>query len=507
MAFLVKEGGIEVSCELNTTPGTSSTTLPYASSTYVIEPSTTSDCSSNCATLSNTATYNAFPTCGAATCDSGYNLSGSGSSATCVAQPSSSGGSPSHSSPASDPDNSTSEEQSYEETEEGNIITNETSITRVDGHGTETKSETIITVFAKTSNDETISLDTSATSDISKIKLTLPSGTINSALKNHGSSTKVKFSITSHNADVIQKSNHARGGQFLVGFDVFKIDMFVNETEIKTFDDDLLLTFNVSGVKYKENLKAYYFDEAKGQWIIAGSGGGVDGDNLYVYVNHLTDFALIRPIETVTQEEILSDRATQWQQVLNDANIVFESGSNLDIIISHNGAIKNINAQSDGMEKYTKKLTDGTDLDIDKIYAINNFIVYGTKSSKFLGAGERAGVVNSYKKAFGRLPKTEEEWKDCIAIGSGRWPAEESLKAVETAKEQFKKVYLRDANMNQINDNAAVTVMAYGLRPSNRNLDSEAVAIKTFRHIYEYNPSSALDWDIVRAIAYSGATR
>ena len=61
--------------------------------------------------------------------------------------------------------------------------------------------------------------------------------------------------------------------------------------------------------------------------------------------------------------------------------------------------------------------------------------------------------------------------------------------------------------MENSNDNAAVTIIAYGLRSDSRNLGSEKAGIKSFKHIYGYNPESAIDWDIVRAIAYSGATR
>jgi hypothetical protein len=61
--------------------------------------------------------------------------------------------------------------------------------------------------------------------------------------------------------------------------------------------------------------------------------------------------------------------------------------------------------------------------------------------------------------------------------------------------------------MKQANDNAAVTVMAYGLRPASRNTNSEKVAINSFKYIYKKTPTSAQDWDIVRAIAYSGAKR
>ena len=61
--------------------------------------------------------------------------------------------------------------------------------------------------------------------------------------------------------------------------------------------------------------------------------------------------------------------------------------------------------------------------------------------------------------------------------------------------------------MENPNDNAAVTVIAYGLRPDSRNLNSEKAGIKSFKHIYVYNPESAIDWDVVRAIAYSGSVR
>jgi len=61
--------------------------------------------------------------------------------------------------------------------------------------------------------------------------------------------------------------------------------------------------------------------------------------------------------------------------------------------------------------------------------------------------------------------------------------------------------------MSQPNDNAAVTVISYGLRPGNRNMNSEKAAIKSFKAIYGHAPVSAVAWDIVRAIAYSGAKR
>jgi len=140
-------------------------------------------------------------------------------------------------------------------------------------------------------------------------------------------------------------------------------------------------------------------------------------------------------------------------------------------------------------------------------YTIANFIQAGTPTTVILGSGERAGSIASFQSAFNRLPTTEADWQDVIKIANGRWPTQRNTTAEDRAKVSFKKVYLRVANMSNPNDNAAITVMAYGLRPALRNLNSEKAAIKSFLYVYKKNPVSAPDWDIVRSISYSGATR
>jgi hypothetical protein len=149
-----------------------------------------------------------------------------------------------------------------------------------------------------------------------------------------------------------------------------------------------------------------------------------------------------------------------------------------------------------------------SDLAQKEKYAVAYYIHYGTQTTKWLGAGERTGVVNSYRSAFGKLPRTDAEWQDVIKIANGRWPDERSQAAESNAKTNyFVAVYKRQPDMKNANDNAAVTVIAYGLRPADRNMDSETQAIKIFRTVYGYTPESAIDWDIVRSIAYSGAVR
>jgi chitodextrinase len=138
---------------------------------------------------------------------------------------------------------------------------------------------------------------------------------------------------------------------------------------------------------------------------------------------------------------------------------------------------------------------------------IANFIQFGTPTTLILGAGERAGTISSFNSAFSRLPISVLDWQDVIKIGSGRWTTQRSATAEAKAEISFKKIYLRNPNMNQANDNAAVNIMAYGLRPAQRNTNSEKIAILSFKNIFKKSPVSAEEWDAVRAIAYSGAKR
>ncbi|MDO9399706.1 MAG: hypothetical protein Q7T79_03435, partial [bacterium] len=161
--------------------------------------------------------------------------------------------------------------------------------------------------------------------------------------------------------------------------------------------------------------------------------------------------------------------------------------------------------------KYLRNLTAGVkELTQSAKDAINNFITYGVDSNtQKLGAGERAAVINSYKFAFDKLPETEAELTDVIKIANGRFPGITNDKAEKRAKDQFVKIYKRIPDLNDNKDNAAIKVMAYGLRQKaeNRNLNSEKTGIKTFKSIYNYTPKTTEDWNAMQAITYSGSAR
>jgi len=195
--------------------------------------------------------------------------------------------------------------------------------------------------------------------------------------------------------------------------------------------------------------------------------------------------------------------------IIDNTNRLY--GNKFDEILTELKQLRDTVREQNTKIKYLEKLTKGVKKLASKMEeAINNFITYGVdKNTQRLGEGERAAVMYSYKSAFNKLPETEEELADAIKIANGRWPGITNQDAEKRAKEQFQKIYKRIANMNNASDNAAVTVMAYGLRQraENRNLNSEKVGIKTFKNIYGYHPNSTEDWNIMQAITYSGATR
>jgi hypothetical protein len=233
--------------------------------------------------------------------------------------------------------------------------------------------------------------------------------------------------------------------------------------------------------------------------------GGTSGGSTYT-PTPATPATPATPGQTPATPATPAEAADQIKNIVAEAATM--AGHSVGQILAAVGAMQNSKAEDAAEIKYTNSLVAGLkNISAEVKDAITNFVNYGTPTTKILGAGERAGVINSYKAAFGKVPMTSEEWSDVIKIGNGRWPTARNTTSEANAAIEFKKIYNRTANMQQANDNAAVTVIAYGLRPGNRNLSSEKAAIKSFKAIYGHAPVSAVAWDIVRAIAYSGAKR
>jgi hypothetical protein len=135
---------------------------------------------------------------------------------------------------------------------------------------------------------------------------------------------------------------------------------------------------------------------------------------------------------------------------------------------------------------------------------VGNFTSYGTKTIIRLGAGERAGVVDSFRAVFNRVPKTECDWQMALRIANTKLPGTLNSEREAQMKDVFKKIWKRAPNMSDEKDNIAMMMMTYGLRPQVRSLALERVAIQDYRRIFGKTPFGATAWDTMRAIAYSG---
>lgn len=82
--------------------------------------------------------------------------------------------------------------------------------------------------------------------------------------------------------------------------------------------------------------------------------------------------------------------------------------------------------------------------------------------------------------------------------------------AEKRARALFTKIYRRVANVRAANDSAALHIIQFGLprnKSVSRKIGSERAPIATFISVYKRKPTSAEDWRIIAAIAYSGAKR
>lgn len=285
------------------------------------------------------------------------------------------------------------------------------------------------------------------------------------------------------------------------------------------YTDDDLSSLGAAGSNIA-NLKLAYWDAERNDWQVLESVVDTANRKVRAAANHFTLFAIVLPFlaqpasaevtappsETTSETgEVTDERTAQFAAIVAEGTKVYVSGPDA-LAISIN------KSRDEALEqKYNADIVArvvGTDnVSSGARSTIVNFVTYGTLSTLSLGAGERGGVVASFRAAYGHLPASEYEWQEVLKIANGRWPGSLLPEREQAMKTTFQRIYLREALVTNANDSAALAIMAYGLRSAKRNLTSEAAAITSFRAIYNYSPSSATDWDAVRAIAYSGAKR
>jgi ferredoxin len=227
-------------------------------------------------------------------------------------------------------------------------------------------------------------------------------------------------------------------------------------------------------------------------------------NSLAVTVNTIVPVVPTTPTTPTTPTDNLNNNNSNVGSI--NEGLLF-STDNISAILNSIGANKNATAEATVKAKNLTPLIKSYKLTAAQINTLNYFLVYGSIGTFKLSATDRAGYLASYIQAYAQAPKTEANWNDLLSIAVGNIPAVHSVKAENQAKIEFKKVYKRNANVNNAADNRAIMYIAYGIKISARNLANEAKAIKTFQSVYSHAPVNTLAWNIVKAIAYSGVVK
>ncbi len=101
---------------------------------------------------------------------------------------------------------------------------------------------------------------------------------------------------------------------------------------------------------------------------------------------------------------------------VNDGKAIYESGKNLSVILTNAKKAKNAKAQTAAMKTYTEPLAKGAKISTAEKYAINNFIVYGSSSTKTKTQAQRAAAVKAYMAGFNKIPVAALDWQDVITL-------------------------------------------------------------------------------------------
>lgn len=307
----------------------------------------------------------------------------------------------------------------------------------------------------------------------------------------------------------------------LVGDNIYTISAKdIGGSDISSFSQDLVFEFIIPDMPMDvDSLSIYYFNN-QNKWIkISNSRFDYASKKVWFSANHLTDFAILENNETFLSVDSVSNKKDEEVkgvvvEKFGDVDSLYDLEADIVEQVSLSEA-KEIDTDpeyvlmsQDSKQVYSLVMGGKGVIEKNDKYSIAHFIHSGTKTTRALGEGERGGVLNSYYSTYRKMPQTYDEWQDVMKIANGRWPSNRNLDTESSiGVENFRKIYQREPDMSNENDNAAVMIISYGLRPRSRSFASELVAIEHFESIYAYEPNNARDWDIVRAIAYSGATR
>lgn len=172
---------------------------------------------------------------------------------------------------------------------------------------------------------------------------------------------------------------------------------------------EVRLSGNIFGAYYKKDKKAYISIQGKeyGPYIFSIGLRLSNNKWHFVYGNGKDYYIKEGTSEVKTQN--------------TEGKIIYLSGSDLNIILSHNKKKKDVLLLTKIMKKYTEPYSkNDKKITINQKYAINNFIVYGTISNQHLKVDKRAMVIKDFISKFKKLPKTESDWNVVVKMAKNK---------------------------------------------------------------------------------------
>ena len=131
-----------------------------------------------------------------------------------------------------------------------------------------------------------------------------------------------------------------------------------------------------------------------------GGGGGSSSQTTTTTETQETTTTTETPTTTTTETPTATATSAAAKAAEQIKNIVAEAatvaGRSVESVLAAVGAMRDAKAEAASEKKYTAGLVNGLKNITSEIKtAITNFVNYGTPTTKILGAGERAGVINS----------------------------------------------------------------------------------------------------------------
>ncbi|NTU99276.1 hypothetical protein HGA64_04720 [Candidatus Falkowbacteria bacterium] len=230
-----------------------------------------------------------------------------------------------------------------------------------------------------------------------------------------------------------------------------------------------------------------------------------------IYAQFFTQYGVSS--RATSTEIVLVDNATSTPAVLgvkilnnqydlkSEARLIHKSQLEKGLYLRAIGKKENKTSEQHGLRKYIANLPVSK-LNRQQIGALNNFVIYGTRSTTKLSWNMRFYLLKSYQSAFGRIPVSAEDWLDLLMIANGQAPSNQKTSRSAWAQGRLNAL-TKGFSVTDDMTRHALMIVAYGVAsPSDQDDQLQKQAQLKYENEFKRKPKNQDDWNQVRAIAY-----